>query len=109
MSMVLYLTTLFTPVQCSEQSSDSYSGIGTANTHLLNVSSPWELSWEATGSGNINIAAYKPNSTEQLGIVYANLKNGSRHGSTVVYDISGTIYLTIDSAVDVTWIVSVVK
>jgi len=105
MATIMYLTTLFTP-QCS-QPDNVYAGIGMSNTHTLTVSSPWELSWQATGVGNFYISAYNPSSKKQLGIVYTDLKSGSRYGSTVVHDISGTIYLTVDGSVDVTWVVKV--
>ncbi len=108
-AVMIYLSTLFSPIQCNSQPINTYSGIGTSNTHTFQVESPWQLAWTSSGSGSFTIRANDPNSKSGLNLVSNDLKNGARHGQTIVYDIDGLLYLHVNSAVDTTWSVSIEK
>ena len=105
----MYLSTLFTPAQCNSQPTNTFSGIGATDTYTFQVEAPWKVVWTAEGQGNFNLRANDPNSKDGLYVVSTSLRNGARHGETVVYNTDGTLYFYVNTLVDTTWTISVEK
>ena len=87
------------------------SGTGTANTLSFEVTSaPWMLRWQAgSGGSQLTITALSMSGGQPRNVVVTALSAADDHGETMVYDISGAMYLHVNTGVQIRWQVEVIE
>ena len=91
-----------TPIVASSGSAATFEGAGTQTTLPFTVdSAPWELQW--TSESKVYIDLFDPNTSRQV----VSLIDNRPSGSTLVYAQKGTFYLTVSTADDSAWELSI--